>query len=127
MTDFKQLIAKAADGTPLTQKEAELAFGVIMSGEATPAQIGGFLMALASRHKPAAPSRESGKARNPQKRPVTTIERKPGSSRIQSYGLIHFGNPSATRLPVPNTMDTIAVISSGVRTSRGMLRSNGRP
>ncbi len=46
MTDFKQLIAKAADGAALTQEEAESAFGVMMSGEATPSQIGGFLMAL---------------------------------------------------------------------------------
>ena len=46
MTDFKKLIAKAADGNPLTQAEAESAFGVMMSGEATPSQIGGFLMAL---------------------------------------------------------------------------------
>jgi anthranilate phosphoribosyltransferase len=46
MTDFKQLIAKAADGISLTQEEAEAAFDVMMSGEATPSQIGGFLMAL---------------------------------------------------------------------------------
>ncbi len=46
MTDFKQLIGKAADGSPLTQDEAEAAFSVMMSGEATPSQIGGFLMAL---------------------------------------------------------------------------------
>lgn len=46
MTDFKQLIAKVADSNPLSQQEAESAFGVMMSGEATPSQIGGFLMAL---------------------------------------------------------------------------------
>ncbi len=46
MTDFKQLIAKAASGSPLSESEAEAAFGVMMSGEATPSQIGGFLMAL---------------------------------------------------------------------------------
>ncbi len=46
MTDFKKLIAKVADGNPLTRDEAVSAFGVMMSGEATPSQIGGFLMAL---------------------------------------------------------------------------------
>jgi len=46
MTDFKALIAKVAGGTPLSRAEAETAFGVIMSGAATPSQIGGFLMAL---------------------------------------------------------------------------------
>jgi anthranilate phosphoribosyltransferase len=43
---FKSLIAKAADGRPLTRAEAREAFDVMMSGEATPSQIGGFLMAL---------------------------------------------------------------------------------
>lgn len=46
MTDFKALIGVAASGTPLSRSEAEQAFEVIMSGNATPSQIGGFLMAL---------------------------------------------------------------------------------
>jgi anthranilate phosphoribosyltransferase len=45
-TDLKGLIALAAQGKSLTQAQAEDAFNVMMSGEATPAQIGGFLMAL---------------------------------------------------------------------------------
>jgi anthranilate phosphoribosyltransferase len=45
---LKPLIGKAADG-PLTRAEAEEAFGIIMSGEATMAQIGGLLMALRTR------------------------------------------------------------------------------
>ena len=47
-TDLKPLIARAADG-PLSRAEAEAAFTVIMEGEATPTQIGGFLMALRTR------------------------------------------------------------------------------
>lgn len=46
MTDFKALIARVADGNVLTDDEAYLAFNTIMSGEATPGQIGAFLMAL---------------------------------------------------------------------------------
>ena len=46
MADLKSLIAKVADGQPLNQEEARQAFDTIMSGEATPSQIGGFLMAL---------------------------------------------------------------------------------
>ncbi|SDU11339.1 anthranilate phosphoribosyltransferase [Stappia sp. ES.058] len=46
MSNLKSLIAKAADGTPLTRDEAREAFDIIMSGAATPSQIGGFLMAL---------------------------------------------------------------------------------
>ncbi len=43
---LKPFIAKVADGQSLTRSEAEAAFAVMMSGEATPSQIGGFLMAL---------------------------------------------------------------------------------
>ncbi|MEK9848510.1 MAG: anthranilate phosphoribosyltransferase [Rhodospirillaceae bacterium] len=43
---IKPLLAKTADGLPLSSKEAETAFEMIMSGNATPAQIGAFLMAL---------------------------------------------------------------------------------
>ena len=43
---FKQLIAIAAAGRPLTLEQAREAFGIMMSGDATPAQMGGFLMAL---------------------------------------------------------------------------------
>jgi anthranilate phosphoribosyltransferase len=46
MAEFKPLIAKVAAGTPLTRAEAREAFDVMMSGDATPSQIGGFLMAL---------------------------------------------------------------------------------
>jgi len=43
---MKPLIAKVADGKALSEKEAAEAFDIIMSGEATAAQIGAFLMAL---------------------------------------------------------------------------------
>ncbi len=45
---LKALIAKAVDG-PLTREQAEVAFTAIMDGDATPAQIGGFLMTLRTR------------------------------------------------------------------------------
>ncbi|MCR9070307.1 MAG: anthranilate phosphoribosyltransferase [Alphaproteobacteria bacterium] len=44
--DMKALLALVADGKPLSEKQAEAAFDIIMSGNATPAQVGGFLMAL---------------------------------------------------------------------------------
>ncbi len=46
MSDLKPFIAKAANGVSLTREEARQAFNVMMSGEATPSQIGGLLMAL---------------------------------------------------------------------------------
>lgn len=46
LKEIKTLIAEAATGRPLSLIEAERAFDVIMSGNATPAQMGGLLMAL---------------------------------------------------------------------------------
>ena len=46
MSALKIHIAKVATGTALTFEEAREAFDIIMSGDATPGQIGGFLMAL---------------------------------------------------------------------------------
>jgi anthranilate phosphoribosyltransferase len=43
---FKELIAKAATGAALTREEAARGFDTMMSGEATPSQMGGLLMAL---------------------------------------------------------------------------------
>jgi len=45
-TDLKALIGVVAQGKALSRAEAENAFNIIMTGEATPAQIGAFLMAL---------------------------------------------------------------------------------
>ncbi len=44
--ELKALIAKAATGASLTREEAASAFDSMMSGEATPSQMGGLLMAL---------------------------------------------------------------------------------
>ena len=46
MDDFKPYIAMAATGAPLSSNDAAAAFDVMMSGAATPGQIGAFLMAL---------------------------------------------------------------------------------
>ena len=48
MTDIKTLIATAVD-RPLTRAEAEAAFSILFAGDATPAQMGGFLMTLRTR------------------------------------------------------------------------------
>src|SRR5882672_10161953 len=44
--DLKPLLAHVAQGRSLTEAQAEAAFEIIMSGNATPSQIGAFLMAL---------------------------------------------------------------------------------
>ena len=45
-SSLKDYIGQIAAGTPLSRDDAARAFDIIMSGEATPTQIGGFLMAL---------------------------------------------------------------------------------
>src|ERR1700694_4592784 len=46
MDELKALIAKVASGAALTLEESAQAFDRMMSGEATPSQMGAFLMAL---------------------------------------------------------------------------------
>jgi anthranilate phosphoribosyltransferase len=46
MNEFKDLVARVAAGDRLGVESARTAFDIMMSGDATPAQMGGFLMAL---------------------------------------------------------------------------------
>ncbi|MBL4785038.1 MAG: anthranilate phosphoribosyltransferase [Cohaesibacteraceae bacterium] len=46
MSNLKSLLEYVAEGNSLSEDQAREAFSIIMSGEATPSQIGGFLMAL---------------------------------------------------------------------------------
>ncbi|MDT8267083.1 anthranilate phosphoribosyltransferase, partial [Roseomonas sp. DSM 102946] len=45
-TSLKPVLARVAQGETLDEGEAERAFGIIMNGEATPAQIAGLVMAM---------------------------------------------------------------------------------
>ena len=44
--DLRRMLARLGEGARLGEAEAEEAFGILMSGDATPAQAGAFLMAL---------------------------------------------------------------------------------
>ena len=46
MSDLRPLLARVAAGEHLSEAEAEAAFEIIMSGDATPSQMGGLLMGL---------------------------------------------------------------------------------
>lgn len=46
LSDMKAILGKVATGAALTEAESGFAFDIIMSGNATPSQMGGFLMAL---------------------------------------------------------------------------------
>ena len=49
--NLKPALARVAAGETLTEAESEAAFGIIMSGEATPAQIAGLVMAMRVRRE----------------------------------------------------------------------------
>ncbi len=49
MNDLKPVLKRLASGERLSQAEAEAAFGVVMDGQATAAQIAGMLMAMRAR------------------------------------------------------------------------------
>lgn len=46
MSDLKPVLTKLSEGDELSAEDARFAFGLIMEGEATPAQIAAFLMAM---------------------------------------------------------------------------------
>ncbi|MDX3924896.1 MAG: anthranilate phosphoribosyltransferase [Shinella sp.] len=83
MSDLKPYIAKVATGEALDREEAREAFEIIMSGAATPSQIGGFLMALRVR----------------------------GETVDEIYGAV--GSMRARMLPVDVPEDAIDIVGTG--------------
>ncbi|MCF3638640.1 anthranilate phosphoribosyltransferase [Rhizobium sp. TRM95111] len=83
MSDLKPFIAKTASGQALDRDEARAAFEIIMSGSATPSQIGGFLMALRVR----------------------------GETVDEIYGAV--GSMRARMLPVAVPQDAIDIVGTG--------------
>ena len=71
MPDLKALIGTVAQRKSLSEAEAERAFDIIMSGNATPAQMGAFLMALRVRGE--------------------TVEEITGAARDAGQGIAHRG------------------------------------
>lgn len=87
--DMKALIARVADGGKLSEPEAEMAFDIIMSGNATPSQMGGFLMALRVRGE--------------------TVEEITGAARTMRAKML--------RIPTPEgAVDTVGTGGDGTRT-----------
>jgi anthranilate phosphoribosyltransferase len=77
--DFRSLLALVASGGRLSESEAEAAFDIIMSGDATPSQMGGLLMALRVRGE--------------------TVDEITGAARIMRAKAIHIEAP-------PGAIDT---------------------
>ncbi|HEV2302916.1 MAG TPA: anthranilate phosphoribosyltransferase [Stellaceae bacterium] len=74
--DFKALLGRVAQGGALSEAEAETAFDMIMSGDATPSQMGAFLMALRVRGE--------------------SVDEIAGAARIMRAKAVHIDAPEGT-------------------------------
>src|SRR5271155_351385 len=84
--DLKALLAQVASGRALSESEAEAAFDIIMSGSATPSQMGAFLMALRVRGE--------------------TVDEIAGAARIMRSKAVAIDAP-------PGTIDTVGTGGDG--------------
>ena len=86
--DFRVLLAKVGDGQTLSVDEAERAFDIMTSGDATPAQMGAFLMGLKVRGETA--QELAGGARALRAK-VHKVKAPPGAIDIVGTGGDHHG------------------------------------
>ncbi len=88
IADFRGLLAKVGNGERLTLDEAERAFGIMTAGDATPAQMGAFLMGLKVRGETA--EELAGGARVLRAK-VEAVKAPPGAIDIVGTGGDHHG------------------------------------
>src|ERR1700746_4234541 len=96
MGDLKALLAHVAQGRSLGESEAEAAFEIIMSGDATPSQMGAFLMALRVRGE--------------------TVDEITGAARIMRAKAVAIDAP-------PGTIDTCGTGGGGSRSFQNLTPS----
>jgi anthranilate phosphoribosyltransferase len=109
MNGLKPVLARLAAGERLAESEAEAAFGIIMAGEATPAQIAGLLMAMRVRGETVAEM--TGAVRAMRAR-MTGIEAPPDAMDIVGTG----GDASGT-LNI-STATAMVVAGAGVKVAK---------
>jgi anthranilate phosphoribosyltransferase len=83
LNGLKPVLARLAAGEHLAESEAEAAFGIIMAGEATPAQIAGLLMAMRLRGETVA---EMTGALRAMRARMITVEAPPGAIDLVGTG-----------------------------------------
>lgn len=88
ISDFRGLLAKVGNGERLSIEEAERAFDIMTSGDATPAQMGAFLMALKVRGETA--QELAGGARALRAK-MQAVKAPPGAIDIVGTGGDHHG------------------------------------
>lgn len=107
--DLKPVLAKVADGISLSESEAEQAFDIIMSGDATPSQIGALLMALRLRGETVEEITGAARAMRAKATPVTAPE---GAMDIVGTGGDAIGTHNVS------TATAIVVAGCGVRVAK---------
>ena len=105
MTDLRPLLAQVAAGRTLSESEAEAAFDIIMSGDATPSQMGALLMALRVRGETV---EEIAGAARTMRAKALTIDAPPGT--IDTVGT---GGDGAGTFNI-STASALVVAGSGV-------------
>ena len=113
VTDFKLLLARVAAGERLDEDAAAAAFDAMMSGNATPAQMGGFLMALRVRGETVAEI--TGAARTMRAKALA-IEAPSGASSLSAFARMTRAAPAISSTVSPRTLSPIrkAPICAGV-------------
>ncbi|QQS14901.1 MAG: anthranilate phosphoribosyltransferase [Rhodospirillales bacterium] len=105
MDDFRGLLAKVGTGASLTMDEAERAFDIMTAGDATPAQMGAFLMALRVRGETV--DELAGGARVLRAK-VLKVDAPPGAMDIVGTGGDHHGTYNVS------TATALVVAGAGV-------------
>jgi anthranilate phosphoribosyltransferase len=106
---MKKILARLAAGERLAESEAEVAFGLIMAGEATPAQIAGMLMAMRVRGETVAEM--TGAVRAMRARMIA-VEAPPGAMDI-----VGTGGDAAGTLNI-STAAALVVAGCGVKVAK---------
>lgn len=108
-TSLKPVLAALARGETLSESEAEAAFGIIMEGQATPAQIAGLLMAMRVRGETV--PELTGAVRAMRARMVT-VEAPPGAIDVCGTGGDGAGTYNVS------TANTLVLAGCGVRVAK---------
>jgi len=109
VTNLKPILAKLGRGETLSEQESAAAFGIVMDGEATHAQIGGMLMAMRARGETVA---ELTGAVTAMRARMTTIEAPP-----EAIDVCGTGGDGAATLNV-STAVTFVAAACGVKVAK---------
>src|SRR5438045_2225119 len=101
VSDLKPLLAEVAAGRRLSESDAEAAFEIIMSGDATPSQMGAFLMGLRVRGE--------------------TVDEITGAARIMRSKALTIDAPTRVELGTRTIFNLLGPLSNPAQTRRQLV------